>query len=173
MTSNMGVYLGENLWRSFACGEESFTLLSELYSFSAVPLDVNDTLTFTMSDFLFIFAAEAYPDSERRAARYHEELVSWFESDWLSLEAADALMATDFEDYAHIAPGKLTPHRAVFTLLIFHPYKIHSNWVKRLWIDTLEAHDGDSLAAEVELLFLCEQGQNDHLFMVPKPQEIH
>jgi hypothetical protein len=171
MTSSMGVYLGENLWRSMACGEESFTKLSELYSFSAVPLDDPDS---TMEDFLLAFSRDSQPDSEALAVTTHRELVSWFEKDWLNLSEADQLIAGGFEDFPSIAVGGLIPpYRSLLTLLIFHPHRVHSNWVKRLWTDTLAAHEGDSLGAEVELLFLCEQGQNDQRFTVPKPQETH
>lgn len=173
MTTTMGAYLGENLWRSFACGEESFIRLSDLYSFSAVPIQSQDSAPPTMDEFLREFALEEKPASERRAARFHQELKLWFEKDWLSLAEADALIASGFDEYQHIAPGHMPPPRALLTLLIFHPHKLHSNWVKRLWSETLAKHGGDSVAAEVELIFLCEQGQNDHLFTVPKPQETH
>lgn len=173
MTTAMGVYLGENLWRSFACGDESFTQLSELYSFSAIPIQSQDFAVPTMSEFLREYTREENPDSEWRAARMYQELSSWFERDWLTFQAADELVSDGFKDFQHIAPGKMPAHRALLTLLIFHPHRLHSNWVKRLWHETLAKHDGDSIAAEVELSFLCEQGQNDHLFTVPKPHETH
>lgn len=162
MKSSMGVYLGENLWRSLACGNDSFAKLSELYSFSAVALDEPAS---TMEDFLLAFTKETQADLEPAAIEtIHRELVSWFEKDWLELSAADQLVAGEFRDFPNVAMGGLVPpHRALLTLLIFHPHVVRSNWVKRLWEETLAAHEGDTLAAEVELLFLCEQGQNDLL----------
>lgn len=158
----MGPYLRDNLWKSFQVSEESFTRLSNLYSYSAVPTSRSYSES-RFTSFIYSYAADEVEDVEE-ARKFVDELITWFERDWLTVAEADAYLlgAGDPTMQVKNTLHEWTP-RDLFTALIFRPYEVHSRWVRRLWQETLLRHQGNRLVAEVELMFLIEQGEQSAL----------
>lgn len=151
----MSTYLRDNLWRSFHVGAESFLLLGKLYSYSATPQLVELHEESRFRGFLYSYAIEESPEYSPEGS--YEELLQWFERDWLSTEYADKLMRGEFSAFGNgsLSLLKHNEPRGVLSALIFQPQLLQANWVRRLWRETFIAQGENYMATELELIFLC------------------